>query len=181
MKILVLNGNSDRNKKEIDLFSGFISDHFEENGVEVKSFLLRDMKIADCVGCFACWIKTPGICIHKDDMDEILKELIQSDKQLLISDVRFNLLSPVLMAVINRFLPLECAYMCLDNQKKSSHYSRYNNSWNPGLVIEDFTGREEQSLADISYCIRSNKNNAFLGTWIIGQNDEEVINAFNCY
>ena len=35
------------------------------------------MKIAPCIGCNACWLKTPGVCAVKDDYEQILKACLQ--------------------------------------------------------------------------------------------------------
>lgn len=32
---------------------------------------LSSKKIANCVGCFGCWTKTPGKCVIRDDATEI--------------------------------------------------------------------------------------------------------------
>ena len=34
----------------------------EEKTAECKTFYIKDMKITPCIGCNACWLKTPGIC-----------------------------------------------------------------------------------------------------------------------
>jgi multimeric flavodoxin WrbA len=31
------------------------------------------MKIAHCMGCNQCWLKTPGVCAIKDDYECIIK------------------------------------------------------------------------------------------------------------
>lgn len=30
-----------------------------------------EMNISHCVGCNCCWLKTPGICVIKDDYEQI--------------------------------------------------------------------------------------------------------------
>ena len=36
---------------------------------EVEIIDTSDMKIAHCMGCNQCWLKTPGICAIKDDYE----------------------------------------------------------------------------------------------------------------
>jgi hypothetical protein len=38
---------------------------------EVEVVDTSDMKIAHCMGCNQCWLKTPGICAIKDDYEKI--------------------------------------------------------------------------------------------------------------
>ena len=38
---------------------------------DLKYINLASMKIANCVGCFGCWTKTPGKCFIRDDASKI--------------------------------------------------------------------------------------------------------------
>ncbi|MDP2990396.1 MAG: flavodoxin family protein, partial [Kiritimatiellota bacterium] len=58
--------------------SGMLNDMLASAGWMVKAFVLREMKIADCVGCFGCWIKKPGRCIINDSTDDIARALVNS-------------------------------------------------------------------------------------------------------
>ena len=41
---------------------------------------VKNQKIKHCIGCFTCWTKTPGNCIHKDDMTkELFPKWLKSD------------------------------------------------------------------------------------------------------
>lgn len=53
---------------------------------ECKTFYAEDMRITPCIGCNACWLKTPGICAVKDDYEQILKAYLQYDVTVFISD-----------------------------------------------------------------------------------------------
>ena len=41
--------------------------------------------IRHCIGCFGCWIKTPGKCILKDGYDNMGKMLSKAEKVTIIS------------------------------------------------------------------------------------------------
>ena len=42
------------------------------------------MKIAHCMGCNQCWLKTPGVCAIKDDYEGIIKKLVDAEKLWLV-------------------------------------------------------------------------------------------------
>jgi multimeric flavodoxin WrbA len=43
------------------------------------------MKIHHCLGCFNCWVKTPGTCSIHDDEAEVTRRYIASDLVILAS------------------------------------------------------------------------------------------------
>jgi multimeric flavodoxin WrbA/putative sterol carrier protein len=48
-------------------------------GAQTETIYLKEKKINFCVGCYTCWTKTPGVCVHKDDMPEILQKIRECD------------------------------------------------------------------------------------------------------
>jgi multimeric flavodoxin WrbA len=42
-----------------------------KQAAEVRFFPLREIKLAHCIGCFACWLETPGVCRFRDAGREI--------------------------------------------------------------------------------------------------------------
>ena len=50
-----------------------------EAGAEADKHIVVDLDINGCLGCFSCWWKTPGRCVHRDDMDWILPAINESD------------------------------------------------------------------------------------------------------
>ena len=76
----------------------------QENDIEVID--TSDMKIAHCVGCNQCWLKTPGVCAFKDDYEGILKKLVQAENLWLVSDTRFGFLDYKGKRVMDRIVPM---------------------------------------------------------------------------
>ena len=76
------------------------------NKKEVEIINISDMKIAHCMGCNQCWLKTPGICAIKDDYEIILKKLVQADNLWLVSDTRFGFLDYKGKRVMDRIVPM---------------------------------------------------------------------------
>ena len=81
MKVLALNSSprgGGQSKTEIMLKS--LVQGMVEAGAEVEIVDLRKKKVKNCAGCFSCWTKTPGTCIHNDDMtQELFPKWLESD------------------------------------------------------------------------------------------------------
>ena len=60
---------------------------------ENDSFLFIDLSalnIANCVGCFGCWTKTPGKCVIRDDAVKVYPAIAKSDTLLYISRIKYG-------------------------------------------------------------------------------------------
>jgi multimeric flavodoxin WrbA len=78
-KTLVFIGNP---RKKNGLTSFFLSPFIEgmkKAGADVEEVYLYEKKINPCLGCFACWTRTPGACVQKDDQKELLEKMERSD------------------------------------------------------------------------------------------------------
>ena len=84
MRTLVLNTLG----KEV---SEQIRTQIKDNEVEIVD--TSKMNIAHCVGCNQCWLKTPGICAIKDDYEEIIKKLVETENLWIVSETHFGFLS----------------------------------------------------------------------------------------
>jgi multimeric flavodoxin WrbA len=69
---------------------------------QVAAYRLRDHPIADCLGCFGCWIKTPGQCVINDSAREIADKMCLSDLTIYVTPVVFGGYSYELKKVLDR-------------------------------------------------------------------------------
>ncbi len=58
--------------------------------------------VRHCVGCFGCWIKTPGECVLADRAREFCAAIPRYDEIIIISKLTFGGLSPDVKAVLDR-------------------------------------------------------------------------------
>ena len=55
-----------------------------------------------CIGCFGCWIKTPGSCVLPDSYQEMGKLLSRTSELILISRCCYGGYSPYVKNVLDR-------------------------------------------------------------------------------
>ena len=93
------------------------------------------MNIKPCIGCNACWLKTPGVCAVKDDYEEILKAYLQYDAVIYLCGTALGFVDHKMKNVVDRILPLATMYTCFaDGQMR--HVPRYNKKFRFGLLYQ---------------------------------------------
>ncbi len=105
MKAVILNG-SEKGDAAIDGVHEIIVDELEGKGGEVEPFILHEMEIRHCVGCFGCWVKTPGVCVINDAGRDVARAVIQSDLVIYLTPVTFGGYSSQLKKALDRSICL---------------------------------------------------------------------------
>lgn len=59
-------------------------------------------RIRPCIGCFCCWLKTPGRCVIRDGFEHMGALLSEADELLIISRCSFGGFSPFVKNVLDR-------------------------------------------------------------------------------
>ncbi|MBR5429626.1 MAG: flavodoxin family protein [Firmicutes bacterium] len=106
MKILVFNGSPKKEASDtLHITRAFLAGMNEAGPQEVELIHVADRHIEYCTGCFTCK-RNGGICIHDDDMRDILDAILDSEL-LLFSFPLYSYGMPApLKALIDRTMPL---------------------------------------------------------------------------
>jgi len=99
MKIIGIMG-SPRKRGNTEILLDIGLEEAQKNGVLVSKISLRDKTIAPCNGCLECF--ETGKCIIKDDMQEIYKEMVESDGIIWASPVYFWSMTSLTKTVMDR-------------------------------------------------------------------------------
>jgi len=129
--ILVLDG-SGSDDKDLPPILDVLSHTLKADGAQVRAISLRDMKLAHCLGCFDCWVKTPGICVEADAGREIAKAIVRSDVTVFFTPVTFGGYSPELKKMVDRLVQIASPFFQLDHGEVH-HPPRYEHL--PRLVV----------------------------------------------
>ncbi|OPY76612.1 MAG: FMN-dependent NADH-azoreductase [Syntrophorhabdus sp. PtaU1.Bin153] len=79
MKVLVINGSPLMDNGNTALILTPFIDGMKDAGAEVEVFYIKKLKIKPCEGELSCWLRTPGTCILRDDMDWMMGKLAESN------------------------------------------------------------------------------------------------------
>jgi multimeric flavodoxin WrbA len=123
MKILAINSSprtGDRSKTELML--NHLIEGMRDAGAEVEVVNLREKSIKNCIGCFTCWTKTPGRCLHKDDMtEELFPKWLEADLAVYATPLYYHTMNAAMSTFKERTLPAILPFFEQDQEGKTYH------------------------------------------------------------
>lgn len=106
MKIIALNASPTMRRGMTSSLMDSVLEGAKEAGAEIEIIYIQKLKINYCIGCFDCWVKTPGVCVHKDDMVSLLEKIKESDCVLICTPLYADGMTAQMKTVIDRMIPL---------------------------------------------------------------------------
>ncbi|MCK9375740.1 MAG: flavodoxin family protein [Syntrophobacterales bacterium] len=108
MNILALNSSPrDHETSKTELVLQKFLEGARRAGATAETLYLRNYKINHCLGCYDCWLKTPGRCIQKDDMSEVLFDrYLAADLVVVASPIYNATMNARMKLFVERTLPL---------------------------------------------------------------------------
>ncbi len=79
MSLLAVNGSPRGKEGNTERILVPFLEGIQTAGIKTETIYLKNCKINHCMGCFSCWTKTPGVCIHHDDMAKLLEKVLESE------------------------------------------------------------------------------------------------------
>ena len=141
MKILIINGTPEsgweKHENSLDEAIKAISQKHT-----INHFRIRDMDIKYCSGCFGCWVRTPGKCIYKDDMENILSNYPYSDMLIFVTPLITGFMTSLTKKSMDRMIPIVLPYIQLFDGE-CHHPQRYENNPSLGLLVYDGNTSDE--------------------------------------
>lgn len=109
-------------------------------GADTENYQLCEYKINQCKGCFTCWFQSPGECVMKDEMKELLAAYQSADVVCFGSPVYSWNMTALLKNFIDRLVPLKSPLMTendgdfdmADTEQRIQKYVAVSNCGFPG-------------------------------------------------
>lgn len=145
MNITILNGDMSDTSGDFSAYIQKLARKLREEH-RVNLFLLNQMNIQHCSGCWNCWWKTPGRCNTKDDAEQVLRAVINSDFVIFASPLMAGFVSSLLKRMTDRFVALLHPYIEMRNHE-SHHIKRYPHYPDFGVILAKEPDTDEEDLA----------------------------------
>lgn len=141
----------------------------------IKYIDLSGLKIANCVGCFGCWTKTPGKCVIRDDAVKVYPLIAESDAVIYVSRIKYGGYDTVMKTMLERAIPIQMAFIrLLDGE--THHVQRAVALKKAVIIAYGDTGEEEREVFR-RLAERNAKNMSFKSWCIVFVNENETESA----
>jgi hypothetical protein len=108
MNILAFNSSPrDNDTSKTELVLQKFLEGARRAGAVAETLYLRDYKINHCLGCYSCWVQTPGRCVQQDDMsEELFGRYLAADLVVLASPIYHATMNARMKLFVERTLPM---------------------------------------------------------------------------
>ncbi len=139
MNAIILDGSTGH-ENILTTYNNHVKVELEDRGWDVEIIHLWQEHIATCIGCFGCWLKTPGECIIKDKGQEIAGKVARSDLLILSTPITFGGYSYQLKKIMDRLIPNILPFFTSINGE-IHHKPRYED--NPNLLAIGYSPQND--------------------------------------
>lgn len=143
MKIVAINGSPRGKNSNTQVIVDEFLAGASEAGAEVETVLLIEKNVSHCRGCLACWVGTPGVCVMKDDMAELLEKLREAGVVVYATPLYTDAVTGLMKDFMDRSVPLLDPHFVADGRGETRHPLRYDTF--PKMVVISNSGFPEQS------------------------------------
>ncbi len=125
--VMAVNGSPRKEKSSTYHILNPLLEGMRAAGATTEVVHLGHLKIKRCLGCFLCWVKTPGKCVQQDDMADVLERFVQADLLVFGTPLYHFNVSGLMKNFIDRTLPMAEPWLAEDpNQPGNTiHPDRY--------------------------------------------------------
>lgn len=105
--------------------------------------------LKSCIGCWSCWLKTPGRCVHKDSIELLYGDYVNSDHIVMLFGTKNGFIDSVGKLLLDRTIPHYHPYIIVEDGE-CHHVRRYESypEWHVYYPTDQLTTEEEQVIED---------------------------------
>ena len=146
MRIVIYYGSIHKTRGNTYIIIDEFARGAEEAGAEVDVVLLAEKEINNCLACLKCWTRTPGMCVLKDDMAELLEKFMNADIVVMATPVYGHNVTGIIKTFLDRMTPIVDPHLVKMGNGSTGHIKRYDAYPKFGLIATG--GFPEQRCCD---------------------------------
>jgi len=104
-RVLALNGSPRAGAGVTSMLLQQLLAGMREAGAETRLIQVRELNLEPCIGCYFCWVQTPGRCIHRDGMDRGIEAWATADLVVFGTPVYHGCMTGLMKNFLDRLLP----------------------------------------------------------------------------
>jgi len=139
MRVLLLRANPRKSGYTQRLVEWFLQG-LRETDAAVMDVDLAAQTILPCLGCYHCWLITPGQCVHADDMSALLERILEADVIVCATPLYYYSMSSSLKVFFERTLPLTREGLQPSTRGMVRNNTRYPERWQGKRLITILAG-----------------------------------------
>jgi hypothetical protein len=94
-------------------------------GYDIERFLVRDLDVRACIGCFDCWTRTPGQCVIDDDARRVSEGIATADVCAVVTPVSSGCYGSLAKGLLDRQICLVLPHFTMVGSE-IHHLPRYD-------------------------------------------------------
>ncbi len=105
MRVLALNGSPRMKASSTYHILRSFLEGMEAAGAQTEVIHIQQLNLEPCTGCYTCWARTPGVCMHEDGMAGALEKLNNADMVIFGTPLYVFSMSGTMKTFLDRMLP----------------------------------------------------------------------------
>jgi multimeric flavodoxin WrbA len=127
-------------------------------GHEISFAIASSLELKPCLGCFGCWLKTPGLCVIKDDDGPaFLRDFARSDAMVILTKIPYGSYAPAIKRALDRGIGFLLPYFKIHNGEMH-HAQRY--SWKRRILHVPYGDHDREEFNTFAELARAHCDNA---------------------
>lgn len=146
MKVLILSDKEFRTEAFGQIHS-CVLEYLSGQGLQVEEIAIGREDLAFCMGCFGCWVKSPGECVIQDLVAQINEKYVNADVVLYLCPVVFGQFSANMKNALDRWIPNILPFFEKRPDGSTIHPTRYDH--NPRQIMIAYADGLEKEDAQL--------------------------------
>ncbi|MFH1227344.1 MAG: flavodoxin family protein [Planctomycetota bacterium] len=144
MNIVIINGSPKGARGNTYFMADAFAQGARDAGAEIEIISLASKNIKHCLGCYDCWIRTPGVCSINDDMAGVLEKIKTADVLGYATPLYVDNVTGLMKNFMDRTIPVLDPHFSKDSGGECIHSGVWGKA-PPRILVISNSGFPEQS------------------------------------